>query len=132
MAKLPPLKRLLNEDFKDIPEVTPILQVLNTLTSAMNSAFNKNITIENINSNIITFVYANSTTAGNGFKAGLKSTPKVVHVGKVTPLDAATLSGPVFLNWTYLPDQDRISIDSAYGLDTADGKYEITVQIFGG
>jgi hypothetical protein len=131
MAKIPPLKRLLKEDFKGVPWIEALLQPLNTFMEAIVSAFNKNITIDNIKANIITFTYSNSTSVTTRFKAGIGIAPKVMMVGNVSPLDTATLSGPVFFTWTYLPDSDQIEIQNSYGLATTNGKYYITVLIFG-
>jgi hypothetical protein len=132
MAKLPTIKRLLKEDFPGQDWIDKLLQPINLFMETMVSAFNKNITMDNLKANINTFEYTNTASIANQFSVGLGTAPKHVTVGNVVGRNGATITGPVWFTWTYDYSNDQLIINTIYGLGTANGKYDITVMVYGG
>lgn len=132
MAKLPTIKRLLKEDFSGQPWIDKLLQPLNQFMESVVSALNKNLTMDNMKATITSMEYTNTATIENKLTVGLGTPPRHITVGNVIGRNGASISGPVWLTWTYDHTTDQITITSIYGLATTNGKYDITLQIFGG
>lgn len=132
MAKLPTIKRLLTEDFPDQKWIGKLLQPLNQFMDTVVSALNGNLTTDNLKASISTYEHVNTSGTINQLKVGLGTAPKHVTVGNVVGQDGATINGPVWVDWTYDHSNDQIIVKTAYGLSTINGKYDITLMIYGG
>jgi hypothetical protein len=132
MAKLPTIKRIIKEDFPDQPWIGKLLQPLNTFMESVVSALNKNLNMDNLRGNWITFTLNSSATAVNRFKVGIGSAPKVLIIGRIIPKDGGVITSAPYLDWSYSAELDQITIEAGkvFGF-TADKTYEVTVLVLG-
>lgn len=124
MAKLPPLTRLLKEDFRDQSWIDKLLLPLNQFFSSVYSALNRNLTIpDNMRGDVktLTFTSDGSGNATASFAWNLSVAPTDLWVTRII---SGVPTGAIQPTWTY--DGRSINISSFTGLDD-NTKYIIRV-----
>lgn len=131
MAKITNLKRIVVEEFD--PEMQDTISKLsfslNPLLEQITEAFNKNITFDNLNQDIISFVVEVDATgkpkASTQFKYNLKNAPRCIIVGSA---ESNELTAAPFI--TYSVSNQVVTVNKIFGLP-ADKKIRITVILIG-
>lgn len=150
MAGLPPLRRLLIEDFPDQKKwIGPLLLVVNNFFEAVVGALNKSLSIvQNTTSDLKAVVLSNVPTPNtSGGAAGptsvawsKNSAPVAVLVGNVTqftgnPLQATTftLSSAVQVQWSMSQDGKSLQITGVAGITPSSStQYALTLICIAG
>lgn len=129
MAKLPPLIRLLVEDFVDQKEwIGKLLQPINQFMEATAASLNKSLTVaDNLDQQITTITIRGSENAT--FKATTKNRPKGVMVTQVVTVSGTAPTAAVQPVWGYVPATNSIKISSWHGGLSSTAKYQITLFI---
>lgn len=131
--QLPPLNRLLVEDFKaEQSWIGRLLYPLNQLFQSLTTGLNKGITFnENIACQIYTVNFNNNTASlPLLFKSTLASPPIGVLVVNVRDISATpTTFGAVFPTWGYLSGANQVNVSSLSGLVSRQ-QYSITFLVF--
>jgi len=131
MARIPPLKRVLQEEFPDQPWLNKLLTPLNKFMESVVSAFNKSITVNDNMAGAIRTVEMRGTTATIPWSG---QAPSVVIVGRVRasdnqPLDSTANPDAIAVRW-YLDSDGNIYIYSIQGVTpTPSLKYTLTLLI---
>lgn len=131
MAKLPPLRRLVAEDFQDQSDwIGKLIQPLNEHMERVTRAFNKGLTIEENFSGELREV-----TVDGVYPLKLAWTqrqrPRSVVVGGVRKADGSTwtLSTAVQVQWQYTQGGE-LQIDTVVGISpTSADKYILTLEV---
>ena len=139
MAKLPQIKRISLEDFKDAPkEIKGVLEklifILNGFLTAVYDALAGNLSAPD---NIIAVFKQFEITAGANpedntfnFTHNLRTRPQACYVVKAEEVAGTTnpITSAVYVSWHLSEDQSQIEIDSISGL-TNTNMYRITVKV---
>lgn len=132
--QLPPLIKLLVEDFKEEQKwIGRLLFPLNQLFQSLTDGLNKGITFsENIACQIHTANFNNSSASlPLLFKSTLSTVPIGILVVKVQDSSATpqALTEAVFPIWTYISGTNQISVSSLTGLISKQ-QYSVTFLVF--
>lgn len=127
MAKIPVIKRLAKEDFKNIDE--KLLNTLNTIFESLYNVANNGISYnENMASAILEYTTEKYQTVSSTTPLKIlwprNTPPKALWIGNITEVDAtesnvATSSAPS-IEWYYSGENKQVVIKKIYGL-TLDG-----------
>lgn len=132
MGRIPTLKRLITEDFKDQKSwIGKLLQPLNQFLETVNASLDHGLTFEdNIASEIKTLTFRNDTGVFPlKFLSKLGKKPKGLWVINAVDLEDApsTLTTAVYADWGYNQD-GQIQINNFSGLTSA-RNYAITLIV---
>lgn len=131
MAKITNLKRIVVEEFDpDMQDTISKLSFsLNPLLEQITEAFNKNITFDNLNQDIISLTLEVDATgkpkASTQFKYNLKNAPRAIIVGSA---ESSELTSAPFI--TYSVSNQVVTVNKVFGLPP-DKKIRITVILIG-
>lgn len=134
MAKLPPVQRLVTEDFSDQKKwIGKLLSPINQFMESIYQSLNRGLTLkDNLAADVL------ETQLEGVFPAKiawtLKSKPVAVLVGQVELVSGATvsLSSAVGIRWSY-NGQGVLQIDQVLGITpSATAKYRLTLVCFTG
>lgn len=134
MSTLPPIQRLVVEDFQDQKTwIGRLLQPLNQFFESVYSALNKNLTIaDNISGDVQTIELDGTFPIKLAWK--LKMRPVALLVGNVYRSDGSstTLTEAVFLQWNF-NQSSQLQIDGVVGITPTDAaKYKVLIVCFTG
>jgi hypothetical protein len=134
MARLPNIKRLLTEDFREQNTwIGKLLQPLNQFMESVTTAFNKGLTVtENLDAQVASVTLTEGRVDADTpvfFKSTCRGTPKGVLVSNALDVDNKGFTGPVSVIWSYVPDEKQVKITHVYGLAASGGKYTLTLFI---
>ncbi len=118
MAAIPPIRRLLLEDFPTQKSwISPLILVFNTFAESVVSSFNKNLTIpENTTGDIKTVTLSGTLPVSVAWTKPAR--PSAVIVGNVSLTSGAdvTLSAALGITWGMSDDGKSIQVDSVFGI----------------
>lgn len=131
MAQIPPLRRILTEDFSEQSEwIGKLIQPLNEHMEKVVRALDKGLTIsENTSGRIIDITLDGAFPLKLAW--GLRSRPRTVIVGAVRKADgtAFTLTDAVQVQWQY-NQSGELQIDAVTGVTpSATNKYILTLEV---
>lgn len=134
MSTLPPISRLITEDFGDQKKwIARLLQPLNQFMESIYAALNRGLTIkENMSGDII--ITEVDGTFPVKLAWSLKSKPIAVNVGDIQRSDGGTfsLSGAPGIRWSY-NQNGQLQIDQVTGITpTPAQKFKLTLQCYTG
>lgn len=136
MAKLPPISRLVTEDFADQKSwIGKLLQPVNQFMESVFAALNQGLTIKDNTTGDILTAELDGTLPLKLSWSG-KSKPTVVLVGDIYRSDGSTvtLTAAVGIKWSF-NQSGQLQIDTVLGLPVAASasvKYKITLICFTG
>ncbi len=130
MAALPPIRRLLIEDFPTQKSwISPLLLILNTFFESVVSAFNKNLTlVDNTTSDIKTVTLSGTLPVSVSWTKPAK--PAAVLVGNVSLTSGAdvTLSAALGITWSMSDDGKSLQVQTVFGITpSTTNKYVLTL-----
>lgn len=131
MAKLPPVKRIIKEDFLEVPWIGKLLQPLSDFMENVYFALNAKLTHKD---NILSDIRTLDVTGGEfpmSFTVNLGAGSKPGHlvVTKVTENtdNPAVITGAVFAHWDF--QNNKVRIRNISGL-TPGTRYNVTVIVY--
>lgn len=130
MARVPPIKRLVREDFKDQKDwIDKLIQPINQFFESVTTGLSKGLTLsDNVDAQIQTVNFTEGDAPS--FRVTTKGRPRGVVVTGIynftTPADPVT--GAVFPIWEYNATDNSIKLTKIYGLKTGE-KYSLTLLI---
>lgn len=131
MAKLPTIKRLLQEDFKDQSSwIGRLLSPLNQFLEAVTSSLNKGLTFSDNHAAEIRTVTLDGNFPVRVSLSSLRARPSLVWKARLERQDgqAVVLATAFDFTWSYQSEGNGISIDSVVGITpTASTKYLLTL-----
>lgn len=135
MGALPPIRRLLVEDFSSQRSwITPLLVIFNSFTEAVVSVLNKGLTVrENTTGDILTLTLAGTLPVSVVWTKKLP--PTCVLVGNVarTNGETVTITDAVGVTWSMSADGKSLQVDSVVGIaPTSSTRYFLTLLCFQG
>ncbi len=135
MTALPPIRRLLLEDFSSEKKwISPLLLIFNSFTEAVVSVLNSGATVKDNTTGDIVPINLEGTLPVSVIWAK-KLPPTVVVVGDVTRLDGAavTLSAAVGITWGMSSDGKSLQVLSIVGVTPSTSiKYRLQLLCFQG
>jgi hypothetical protein len=139
MSRLPPLKRLVTEDYEDQRSwIEKLLQPLNQFMESVTASLNRSLTFnENLDAQITTVevtTNASSVVSETYFKVTTRNRPigvTVVDVRETVSGLNSSIAGAVFPVWDFVPESKQIRLKTIYGLG-ASKKYTLTLAIVTG
>lgn len=136
MAKLPVLKRLSPEDFKELPR--KFLDAINAFFEPAYTALNGNLTFsENISGQISVITLPKNTTVSTSsplkFLWNKPLPPVAVWVGGVRnrDSDAVVGSAAIQVEWRYDSSNKQINIVKIHGISLPDASYHYILTLVG-
>lgn len=143
MAKLPPLKRLVTQDYAGQNWLAPLFQVLNNFMESTYSALNQALTLaDNTTSGVLELVLTSQPTPTSPARLSWpKEVPVAVMIGNVQQRDTTqanrlTTSGALLTNapgieWQYISDStgDYIYVTNLVGCPTPTSNLTITLTL---
>jgi hypothetical protein len=124
MANLPPIKRIVKEDFAEYPWAEKLLWPINRFFDSIYGALNRDITFrENVRSQLKTVNFTTESTVSDTFPirflpdAEISNTvpPSDIIVTKIGRVDGTALAGGATLEWGLASD-GQISINNITNL----------------
>lgn len=98
MAKLPPIKRLVREDFKEVPWIDKLLYPFNLLIQSLAQLFRNGLTIsENLAAQLDVILVTTSSTAVAGSTLGGQAFPAHATLVAVVPFSCRLNLKPIGL-----------------------------------
>ncbi len=135
MTALPPIRRLLLEDFATEKKwISPLLLIFNSFTEAVVNLFNGGVTVrENTTGDILPITLSGTLPASVIWKKKLP--PTVVVLGDISRVDGAaiTLSAAVGITWGMSSDGKSLQVLSIVGVTPSTTiKYRLQLLCFQG
>ncbi len=135
MTALPPIRRLLIEDFASERKwISPLLLIFNSFTEAVVNALNGGLTLaDNTTGDIVTMNLTGTWPVSAQWTKA--DPPRAVTVGNIARLDgsAITLSAAVGITWGMSSDGKSLQVKSIVGVTpSTSAKYVITLICFQG
>lgn len=137
MAQLPPVRRLVVEDFQQEKKwIGKLFQPLNTFMEQTLSAFARNLTLkENVAADILTVTLSSVPTLASpaAIAWSLKKAPVAIFVGTASRLDGAsfTASAAIWIQWQF--GASGLQITNLVGITpTSSIQYSLTLVAFTG
>ena len=130
MSKIPTLKKILQENFPDLPWMNQLAAPINTFIEEVTRAFNKRITFsDNFDGEVYEILTDGTYPLNISWNRPTK--PRAVWIGAIRRLDgaSASLSNAVQIDWTY-NNKAEIQIDNIIGLG-ASGTDKFYVTLIG-
>lgn len=134
MAKLPAIKKLTKEDFKNVDE--KFIDALNQILEAQYTAINRGLTFkDNLSGDVLTVTIEKGRTinTSNPLKVSwsLKPAPTAVWIGSITKSNSATTgaTNAPAIEWYYDSANKQICINKVYGITNPDttNTYSLTI-----
>ncbi len=134
MAALPPIRRLLIEDFATQKKwISPLLLILNNFFEAVVNALNKNLTLaDNTSGDIKKMTFSGTLPVSVTWTKPLP--PTSVIVGNCARVDGTTvtITNAIGITWTML-NSTTLQVTSVVGITpTATAQYILTLVCFQG
>ncbi len=135
MSDLPPIRRLLVEDFATQKSwISPLLLIFNSFTEAVVNTLTSGVTVkDNTTGDILTMTLSGTLPVSVVWTKKLP--PSVVVVGNISRLDGAaiTLSAAVGITWGMSGDGKSLQVLSIVGVTPSTTiKYKLTLLCFQG
>lgn len=130
MARIPPTKRLLTEDFPDQKAwIGKLIQPLNQYMEIASAALNRGLNVsDNLDAQIETLTLTEGQTVR--FKVTTRARPLGVIISSHANLagSSPSISAALYPVWEYIPATNQIKISKIYGLNSGE-KYRLTLFI---
>lgn len=130
MAKLPTIKKLLQEDFKDQPWIGRLLSILNQFMESTSAALNKNLTrSDNFNGEI------KSVTLQGTLPLKISTSIRPIGVQKIglRRADGQPLVLSTAVDFTWSSTSEGIQIDSLVGIVPSPvNQFVLVLELIGG
>jgi hypothetical protein len=133
MARIPSIKRLLVEDYKDQKGwIGDLLQPLNTFMEQTTAALNSQLTVRDNLSAQIAKVKVTEGSVPVYVKVSLSEIPQGVFVSNVRDIKGKGFDSAVAITWEYSHETQQVKINNIFGLKAGQkGDYELTLYIHG-
>ncbi len=129
--RIPPIKRLSQEDFPEQSWITKLFDPLNLFLNAMTSGLANGLTAQENMIAIIKTITVDGATPSTSFLWPFATKPVICIIGSTVDISSspAVITQAVTCDWSYVAGS--VLINNITGLDTAKS-YSITFQVTGG